>query len=104
MAVRLKGASRGFRNGGLELDGSKWTAFESLTDEQRETLRKYHGSHIKVFPDDVANLKQFGLAVDETKSGPLVDLTAKPTGGEQPTEKKSNSSKTATVTAATKEK
>lgn len=72
--LRLKGArGRGFRHAGLELDGTSWTPVEITTDSQRQALATYHGSHIQVHPDDVAELKAIGLSFGESQSNPQTD-------------------------------
>lgn len=89
--LRLKGANgKGFLHGDLDLHAERWTEVE-VTEKQRVAVRDFHGRYITVHPHDVERLKEFGLELVEPDK-PLVDL------------KKSNSSKPATTTAATKEK
>lgn len=83
--IRLSGMRRGFRHGGLVL-GDRWTSFNvrELTDEQRATIRDFHGTHVRVHPADVGALAELGLAmrVDADDNlltrEPLIDLRPEP--------------------------
>lgn len=77
--LRLKGGrGRGFRHAGFELDGKSWTPVEIVTDDQRQALCTYRGSHILLHPEDVAKLKALGIELGDDPNGPLVDTKKKP--------------------------
>ncbi len=70
--IRLSGAGRTFRHGGLEL-GPGWVPFETLTETQRETLRDRHGRYVRVHPDDRGKLAELGLEF-KGPNEPLVEI------------------------------
>lgn len=91
--IRLASVAPLFRTGGMDL-GRSWTAHESLTTEQRNTLRDRHGRWIKVHPNDRDKLAALGLRMQTDDAGhpqndrPLVEITAadatKPVKGATP--------------------
>ena len=88
--IRLSGPGRTFVHGGFDL-GSDWTTFESLTDEQHETLRDFHGRFVRVHPDDFDKLTSLGLKLQTDEGGaplkglPLVELRPAKKSTDSPT-------------------
>jgi len=80
MGIRVNAIpSTGFRHAGLVI-GKAWVELEKLDEKQRAALRDFHGKHIRINPNDIDKLAEFGLAFKDAKS-PLVEITTKKKSG-----------------------
>lgn len=66
-----------FRHGGLVV-GPRWAPLEKLKPAARDALRDFHGRFVRIHPEDIDQLREYGLAFKDKKS-PLVDTKKKPT-------------------------
>lgn len=74
-AAVVTGLSVGrFRVGPVDL-GSAWSEIDASEEDVREVLSTYVGSHIRLHPDDVADLGAYGLRM---QGGRVVPIAKEP--------------------------